>query len=81
MNVPHDNSKRRFLKTTAYVVPVIMTLKAVPALATNGSNCNNGVGNGPDCDPPGFVKNDLINQNNDDFGGIPGDPQNQGGIN
>ena len=75
----HDSAKRRFLKTSAYAVPVILTLKSVPALATQGShvNCNNGVGNGPDCDPKGLI--DKPDLNNDDFGGTPGDPQNKGG--
>jgi hypothetical protein len=37
MNTPVDNSKRSFLKKTAYVVPVILTMKVAPALAGAGS--------------------------------------------
>jgi hypothetical protein len=32
-----QRSKREFLKTAAYVVPSILTLKAVPAFAGSGS--------------------------------------------
>ena len=32
------NSRRDFLKKTAYVAPVILTLNATPVLATYGSN-------------------------------------------
>lgn len=54
-----NNSKREFLKTVAYVTPVIATFKATPALAAIGSVANhkpkgnNGVGNGCDPQPPG----------------------------
>ncbi len=37
-----NKSRRQFLKTTAYVAPAILTLKAAPALAQCGSpptNC------------------------------------------
>ncbi len=37
MNKPTDNSRRDFLKKTAYVVPVILTLQAAPSLAGIGS--------------------------------------------
>jgi hypothetical protein len=43
-----NKSRRQFLKTTAYIAPAILTLKAAPALAQCGSppiNCepdNNG---------------------------------------
>ncbi|MGW8309639.1 MAG: twin-arginine translocation signal domain-containing protein [Thiogranum sp.] len=33
----HQKSRRDFLKTTAYVAPVILTMKAMPALAGSGS--------------------------------------------
>jgi hypothetical protein len=67
----HGKSRRDFLKTTAYVTPVILTMKAVPALAGSGSRrChvkgNNGIGqekhgytDGP---PPG-----LAGKPNQDF--------------
>ena len=42
------NSRRDFLKKTAYVAPVVLTLSATPALASQGSNCNNGFGDGGD---------------------------------
>ena len=34
----HNESRRKFIKVTAYAAPVILTLKAAPAFATNGSN-------------------------------------------
>lgn len=82
MAAQHDNSKRRFLKTTAYMVPVILTLKVSSSLAHKGSweKCNNGVGNGPDCLPPGIDKNGKFFLDNDDHGGTPGEPQNKGGF-
>jgi hypothetical protein len=52
-----NQSKRDFLKKSAYVVPMILTLKAIPAFAGSGSgrteHGNNGVGNGQDPQPPG----------------------------
>jgi len=52
-----NQSKRDFLKKSAYVVPAILTLKAIPAFAGSGSgrpeHGNNGVGNGQDPQPPG----------------------------
>jgi hypothetical protein len=74
------NSRRQLLQKVAYAAPIVMTLAVMPAFAKTGSgpaNCNNGVGNGPDCDPPGLIN--KPNLNNDDFGGLPGSPQNQGG--
>jgi len=38
MSDVQDNSRRDFLKKSAYVVPVIMTLSATPALAGQGSD-------------------------------------------
>src|SRR5919106_1671170 len=71
-----DESMRRreFIKKTAYAVPVILTLKAVPAFAAAGSGRvkgNNGVGNGIDPQPPG---NPPIN---DGLGTGPGNPGNR----
>lgn len=40
------SSRRDFLKTTAYTVPVILTLKAMPAFAQVGSPGGNGGTNG-----------------------------------
>ncbi len=37
MNAPKDNSRRDFLKKTAYVVPLIMTMSVAPSLASAGS--------------------------------------------
>jgi len=46
-----DTSKRTFIKTAAYVAPVVLTLSAMPSIASAGS-CNQGGGNGPEgCDP------------------------------
>jgi hypothetical protein len=79
----NNESRRQFLKKTAYVVPVILTLKAMPAMAGQGScrKGNNGVGNGPDYLPRGIQQNGKTFLDNDDHGGIPGAPQNQGGFN
>ena len=66
----NQQSKRDFLKKTAYVVPTILTLKAIPSFAGSGSGQaekgNNGIGNGQDPQPPG---NPPIN---DGFGSEPG---------
>jgi hypothetical protein len=52
-----DQSRRAFLKTAAYVTPLILSLKAEPSFASQGSGThvhgNNGVGNGWDPQPPG----------------------------
>jgi hypothetical protein len=71
-----NQSRRDFVRTVAYVSPVVMTLQATPALASNGSvkeekvKGNNGVGNGEDPQPPG---NPPIN---DGPGTGPGNPGN-----
>jgi hypothetical protein len=79
--VPLDQqTRRRFVKSTAYVVPAILTLKARPAFAQQGSGAvqsnnrkgNNGVGNGLDPQPPG---NPRVN---DGPGTGPGNPGNKG---
>jgi hypothetical protein len=67
----NQESKRDFLKKAAYVVPTILTLKAIPAFAGSGSgreHGNNGVGNGQDPQPPG---NPPLN---DGAGTGPGNP-------
>jgi len=52
-----EQTRRSFIKTATYVAPVILTLKAVPALASAGSvKGNNGCGNGLDPQPPGEPK-------------------------
>lgn len=65
-------SKRELLKKAAYIAPAILTLKAVPSFAKNGSGLNekgnNGVGNGEDPQPPG---NPPVN---DGSGTGPGNP-------
>jgi hypothetical protein len=75
-----ENSRREFLKRVAYVAPAVISLAAMPAIANTGSpdvpnikeNCNNGLGNGSDCPPPGLPRN------NDQPGeAIPGQPQTQ----
>lgn len=67
-----QESKRDFLKKAAYVVPTILTLKAIPTFAGSGSGRaekgNNGVGNGEDPQPPG---NPPVN---DGPGSGPGNP-------
>ena len=62
-------NRRDFMKRTAYVMPVILSLKAMPAFASAGSG-NNGVGNGSDPQPPGDPPI------NDGPGTGPGDPGN-----
>jgi hypothetical protein len=43
----HDTSKRQFIKTAAYVAPLILTLNAAPSLAAVGSVADGGrLGNG-----------------------------------
>ena len=74
-----QNSKRELLKKAVYIAPVLLTLKAVPSYAQNGSGLaaqarekgNNGVGNGPDPQPPG---NPGVN---DGPGTGPGNPGNK----
>ena len=71
--------RREFIQKAAYAVPVILTLKAMPAFAAAGSGnprrrSNNGVGNGTDPQPPG---NPPIN---DGPGTAPGNPGNRGGF-
>ena len=66
-----DQTRRTFVKTVAYVAPMVLTLKATPALADHASHQpkgNNGVGNGLDGQPPG---NPPIN---DGPGTAPGSP-------
>jgi hypothetical protein len=66
-------SKRELLKKTAYIAPAVLTLKAIPSFASNGSveKGNNGVGNGEDPQPPG---NPPLN---DGPGSGPGNPGGQ----
>ena len=81
-----QTSKRELLKKAAYIAPAILTLKAVPSFASNGSGLteqeregkfkekekgNNGVGNGIDPQPPGNPKV------NDGPGSSPGNPGNK----
>lgn len=56
----HEQSRRDFLRKVGYVAPVILTMKALPAIAGIGSHGNNGIGqekrgiiDGP---PPGLAK-------------------------
>ena len=78
-------SRREFMKAAGrlavYAPPTLLVLMkpTVEAIAASGK-CNNGVGNGPDCLPPGLEKNGKGGfLDNDDNGGTPGNPQNQGG--
>jgi hypothetical protein len=70
------SSRRDFIKKSAYAVPVILTLNAMPSFAASGSGNsrirgNNGVGNGIDPQPPG---NPPVN---DGPGTSPGNPGNR----
>jgi hypothetical protein len=68
----HDQSRRSFVKATAYVAPLILSLRAESAFASSGSGKgNNGVGNGVDPQPPG---NPPVN---DGPGTGPGNPGNR----
>lgn len=83
-----SDSRREFLKKSAYAAPAILTLAAAPAIAEIGSpnisqppgsnpnepasGCNNGLGNGSDCTPPG---NPRDNDQNGEA--VPGQPQTQ----
>jgi hypothetical protein len=78
-----DQSRRSFVKKAAYIAPAMITLDAMPVFASYGSSGNtrnsgdkdekgnNGVGNGPDPQPPG---NPPIN---DGPGTGPGNPGNR----
>lgn len=80
-----NDSRRDFLKKASKVAvytPPAMLALSVPSLqAIAQSGCNNGVGNGPDCLPPGIQRNGFHFLDNDDVNGVPGAPQNQGGFN
>ena len=78
-----NKSRREFVQKVAYVAPLVATVSVMPSIASAGSvrHGNNGVGNGPDCLPPGLKKNGKSFLDNDDNGGTPGSPQNQGGPN
>ena len=83
--------RRAFLlkagRFAAYTPPAMMILMSPGkhAIAKSGggkpksAGCNNGVGNGSDCLPPGLAKNGKLHLDNDDLGGTPGNPQNKGG--
>ncbi|MBB5733268.1 hypothetical protein FHS61_002294 [Altererythrobacter atlanticus] len=60
------------LMSTSLVSPAIAQSAGIPD-GNGGPGCNNGVGNGSDCAPPG---NPPVN---DGPGRGPGDPGNQGG--
>lgn len=72
-NSENNEQRRSFLKKAAYIAPVVLTMKALPSFASQGSVRrlgNNGVGNGLDPQPPG---NPPIN---DGVGTSPGNPGN-----
>ena len=67
----HDSSRRKFIKTMAYVPPAVMTLTAVPSYASVGSprGCNQGVGEpvvNDGCQPG---RSGLVLNNDDQPGG------------
>jgi len=78
-----EKSRRKFLKTATkvaiYTPPAMMAISMPSLEAIAKSACNNGVGNGGDCLPPGLENNGRYDLDNDDNGGTPGNPQNQGG--
>jgi hypothetical protein len=71
-----SESRRKFIKKAAYIAPALITLTAVPSLASAGSvnhrnrrKGNEGLGNRYDAPPPGHSTNC-----NDYFGTSPGNP-------
>ena len=79
-----EESRREFIKAAGklavYTAPAMLVLMKPSREAIAKSGCNNGVGNGPDCLPPGLEKNGKGGfLDNDDNGGTPGNPQNRGG--
>jgi len=73
----HDSSKRKFIKTMAYVPPAIVTLSAVPSYASAGSprSCNQGVGDpvwNDGCQPG--HSGDVLNNDDQPGGGYKGSP-------
>jgi len=78
-----NETRRQFLKKAGkaaiYTPPAMVALVHPSLKAIARSGCNNGVGNGADCLPPGLDMNGKDFLDNDDAGGTPGDPQNQGG--
>jgi hypothetical protein len=78
-------ARREFLKAAGrlavYTTPtMIFLMKPGKNAIAKSPGCNNGVGNGGDCLPPGLEQNgkgSLLD--NDDVLGTPGNPQNQGG--
>ncbi len=83
MNEQMNKSKRDFLKKTAYVVPVILTLQAAPAIAKTGSpmrsKYNHGTDNGPGRKPQGNQKHRKMHHGNGNGYGARGKPQGKGG--
>jgi hypothetical protein len=70
----HDSSKRKFIKTMAYVPPAIVTLSAVPHYASAGS-CNQGVGApvvNDQCQPG--HSGEVLNNDDQPGGGVAGAP-------
>ena len=76
-----EKSRRKFLKTATkvaiYTPPAMMAISMPSLKAIAKSACNNGVGNGGDCLPPGLDWNGRDDLDNDDHGGTPGNPQNR----
>jgi hypothetical protein len=83
MSEKRQDSRREFIKKTAYIAPAILSLQAMPAIAEIGSppdndgpKGNNGLGQRTDDpQPPG---NPPVN---DKPSSEPGNPNNQGGNN
>jgi len=79
-----EESRREFMKAAGklavYTAPAMLVLmkpsRQAIAQSISQSGCNNGVGNGADCLPPGLENNGKGGfLDNDDHGGTPGDPQ------
>jgi len=67
-----SDTRRDFLKKTAYIAPAVLTMSVIPSIAAAGSvrtKGNEGLGNGYDAPPPGH------DTNCNDYGGTsPGNP-------
>lgn len=67
----HDSSRRKFIKAAVYTAPVIMTLKAAPAMATSGSNISRcGSEEGSLRCKIGSQVNEVFNQSQSSGGGF-----------
>jgi len=59
MEEGNNPERRKLLKKATYIAPAIVSMSVISSIASAGSGpqatsgCNNGIGNGSDCTPPG----------------------------